>query len=141
MAQAVAPVPAPTRAGTTPAASPGPTTVVDLHGKCGDPAYADVVYVGRPMFQGGWRLYGHPLANPYRVGRDGDADLVVAKYELWLPTARNLQRHLDALRGHRLGCWCGPGKPCHARVIARFADAPRLPHIHRTRQPQERGEH
>ncbi|WP_308403654.1 DUF4326 domain-containing protein [Streptomyces niphimycinicus] len=105
----------------------GPTTVVDLHGHRDDPAYADVVYVGRPQFKGGWRLYGHPLANPFRVGRDGDAARCVARYQAWLDAHPELlARHLPALRGKRLGCWCAPGQPCHARVLAERADA--LPH-------------
>lgn len=113
-----------------PAAAPtvlGPTIVVDLHGHQRDPAYADVVYVGRPMFQGGWRLYGHPLANPFRVGRDGDAAQVVVRYRAWLAERPELlARYLPTLRGRRLGCWCPPDQPCHARVLAELADA--LPH-------------
>ncbi|WP_373559368.1 DUF4326 domain-containing protein [Streptomyces sp. Ag82_G6-1] len=31
-------------------------------------------------------------------------------------------RELPALRGRRLGCWCGPEQPCHARVLAELAD-------------------
>ncbi|ELP62932.1 hypothetical protein STRTUCAR8_00040 [Streptomyces turgidiscabies Car8] len=114
----------------------GPTTVVDLHGHQGDAAYADVVYVGRPMFLGGWRLYGHPLANPNRV-RDGDAAKAVARYRVWLDThAELLAEHLPALRGRRLGCWCPPDQPCHARVLAELADA--LPHPSTT--PESRTE-
>lgn len=113
-------VPASTGAGT----APGPTTVVDLHGRRDDPAYADVLYVGRAMFLGGWRLAGHLLANPYRVGRDGDAHQVVARYEAWALACPDLPERLAGLRGRRLGCWCPDGAPCHARVLARLADLP-----------------
>jgi hypothetical protein len=113
-----------------PAAEPaptGPTTVVDLHGHRDDPAYADVVYVGRPMFQGGWRLYGHPLANPFRVPAGSDPARSVTRYRTWLDERPELlAKHLPALRGRRLGCWCPPDQPCHARVLAELADA--LPH-------------
>ncbi|WP_346268491.1 DUF4326 domain-containing protein [Streptomyces sp. VN1] len=99
------------------------TTVVDLHGRQGDPEFADVVYVGRPMFQGGWRLHGHVLANPYRVGKHGDAAAVVEKYRTWLDERPQLvARELPKLRGRRLGCWCPEEQPCHARVLAELAD-------------------
>lgn len=99
------------------------TTVVDLHGHQDDPEFADVVYVGRRMTQGGWRLQAHPLANPYRVGRDGTAAEVVEQYETWLDENPDLvATEMPKLRGRRLGCWCGPGQPCHARVLAARAD-------------------
>jgi Domain of unknown function (DUF4326) len=101
----------------------GPTTVVDLRGHRGDPGIADVVYVGRPMYRGGWRLPGHPLANPYRAGRDGTAAQVVDQYRRWLLARPGLPAQLAALRGRRLGCWCPDGQPCHARVLAELADA------------------
>jgi hypothetical protein len=41
-----------------------PTTVVNLKGHRDDPAYADVVYVGRAMHRGGWHLAGSKLASP-----------------------------------------------------------------------------
>ncbi|MDT0478039.1 DUF4326 domain-containing protein [Streptomyces sp. DSM 41014] len=99
------------------------TTVVDLHGHQGDAEFADVVYVGRPMFQGGWRLHGHVLANPFKVGKHGDAAAVVERYRAWLQERPQLvARELPKLRGRRLGCWCAEGQPCHARVLAELAD-------------------
>ncbi len=99
-----------------------PTTVIDLHGHQGDPEYADVLYVGRPMYQGGWKLHGHPLANPFKV-RNGDAAEAVERYRDWLDAHPQLvARELPKLRGRRLGCWCPEGQPCHARVLAELAD-------------------
>lgn len=108
---------------TNPAVA-GPTTVVCLKGRRDDPEIQGVVYVGRPMYQGGWRLHGHLLANPYKVGNDGTAEEVVARYEKWLDAHPVLvERELPKLRGQRLGCWCPEGQPCHARVLAVRADA------------------
>lgn len=112
------------------------TTVVCLKGRQGDPTLDDVLYVGRPMFQGGWRLHGHPLANPFKVGRDGTPEQVVEKYGSWLDAHRQLlERELPKLRGRRLGCWCAEGQPCHARLLAALANreaipktAPQVPH-------------
>ncbi|MFF5893952.1 DUF4326 domain-containing protein [Streptomyces globisporus] len=102
---------------------PGPTTVVCLKGRRDDPEIRGVVYVGRPMYRGGWHLAGHLLANPFVVGKRGDAETCVAKYERWLDQHPDLvARELPRLKGQRLGCWCVEGEPCHARVLAERAD-------------------
>ena len=98
-----------------------PTTVVNLKGHLNDPDYADVVYVGRPMHRGGWRLSGSPLANPFRPGPDGSREEVMRKYREWLLARPDLLALLPELRGRRLGCWCLP-LPCHAEIIAELAD-------------------
>ncbi|QCS09254.1 hypothetical protein CRV15_08685 [Streptomyces clavuligerus] len=97
------------------------TTAVNLKGHHGDPAYEDVVYVGRPMHRGGWHLEGSPLACPYRPGPDGTREEVMARYRTHLLAHPELLALLPSLRGHRLGCWCVP-KKCHAEVIAELAD-------------------
>ncbi len=70
------------------------------------------VYIGRP---GTW-------GNPFRIGRDGGRDEVIARYEAWLGRQPALLARLGELRGKRLGCWCVP-RPCHGDVLARLADA------------------
>ncbi|MFF4741262.1 DUF4326 domain-containing protein [Streptomyces sp. NPDC001262] len=107
------------------AGRPAPTTVVCLKGRQGDLLLDDprFVYVGRPLFTGGWRLKGHPLANPFKLGRDGTSEEVVALYRMWIRERPEvLNRELSALRGKVLGCWCPDGQPCHARVLAELAD-------------------
>jgi hypothetical protein len=101
----------------------GATIVVNLKGHRDDPAYADVVYVGRAMHRGGWHLDGSPLASPYRPGPDGTRQEVVEKYRAYLLSRPDLLAQLPALRGRRLGCWCVPER-CHAEVIAELADSP-----------------
>lgn len=98
------------------------TTVVNLKGHRDDPAYADVVYVGRAMHRGGWHLDGSALANPFRPGPDGSREEVVARYHEYILQRPDLLALLPGLRGQRLGCWCVP-LPCHAEVIAELADA------------------
>ena len=100
----------------------GRTTVVNLKGHRDDPAYADVVYVGRAMHRGGWTLEGSPLANPFRPGRDGTRTEIMSKYRDYLLARPDLVALARELRGKRLGCWCLP-EPCHAEVIAEIADA------------------
>lgn len=46
----------------------------------------------------------------------------VEAYEKWLPTQPHLIEALKELRGKTLYCWCHP-KPCHADVLARYADS------------------
>jgi hypothetical protein len=98
------------------------TTVVNLKGHRDDPAFADVLYVGRAMYRGGWRLAASPLANPFRPGPDGSREQVVRHYRDYLLGRPDLLGLLPALRGRTLGCWCAP-LPCHADVIAELADA------------------
>lgn len=87
------------------------------------------VYVGRPTKWG----------NPYRVGPDGSADVVVSRYRLALTLAvdriargwrggvdepwRWMVAHLDELRGRDLVCWCPLDRPCHADVLLEMANA------------------
>ena len=98
------------------------TTVVNLKGHKDDPDFADVIYVGRAINRGGWRLAQSPFASPYRPGRDGSRAEVVARYRAYLLDQPDLLAMLPHLRGHRLGCWCVP-EICHAKVIAELADA------------------
>ena len=58
--------------------------------------------------------------NPFKEGRDGTRDEVIAKYEAWIKTQPALMAALPELRGKVLGCWCAP-KPCHGDVLARLA--------------------
>lgn len=98
------------------------TTVVNLKGHRDDPAFADVVYVGRAMHRGGWHLPASPFASPFRPGVDGTRSEVLEKYRTWLLDQPSLLARLPELRGKRLGCWCVP-LPCHAQVLAELADA------------------
>jgi hypothetical protein len=98
------------------------TTVVNLKGHRDDPDFDDVVYVGRAMHRGGWHLGASPLANPFRPGRDGTREEVVAAYREYILGRPDLLALLPDLRGRRLGCWCVP-LSCHAQVIAELADA------------------
>ncbi|GLZ31402.1 hypothetical protein Lesp02_35900 [Lentzea sp. NBRC 105346] len=98
-----------------------PTTAVNLKGHRDDPAYADVVYVGRAMHRGGWHLPASPFASPFRPGPDGTREEVLEKYRSWLLDQPALMAQLPSLRGKRLGCWCVP-LPCHAQVLAELAD-------------------
>ena len=95
---------------------------MNLKGHRDDPDFADVVYVGRAMYRGGWKLPGSPLASPFRPGPDGSREEVLARYRQYLLGQPDLLALLPALRGRRLGCWCVP-EPCHAQVIAELADS------------------
>jgi hypothetical protein len=100
------------------------TTTVNVHREPHD------VYIGRMAGDSyrGTRLlnpYRGLFGNPFQVGRDGNRDEVIAKYEDWLmhsPTAAPVRRRLPELRGKILGCHCKPAA-CHGDVLARLADA------------------
>ncbi len=83
-----------------------PATVVHLKRKGGVEVIGCDTYIGRAMFQGGWRLPPSAWANPYRVGRDGDLAEVLRRYEAHVRGSPTLMAALPGLRGRRLGCWC-----------------------------------
>ena len=69
----------------------------------------NAVYVGRPTKWG----------NPYRIGKDGTREQIIAKYRAWLPMSGLDVREL---KGKCLVCWCYP-LPCHADVLLELANA------------------
>lgn len=83
-----------------------------VHNKRAGTAPGRSVYIGRPG----------PWGNPFAIGRDGDRDQVVAKYEAWLLAQPVLvQAVRDELAGKHLVCWCKPAA-CHGDVLLRIAN-------------------
>lgn len=70
------------------------------------------VYIGRPSRWG----------NPFKIGRDGTREEVIAKYRAWVQSQPALMAALPELRGKVLGCWCKP-EACHGDTLAELADA------------------
>lgn len=81
------------------------TNVVHIRDKVHD------VYIGRPSKWG----------NPYVIGRDGDRDEVIAKYERFILGNHELLSALSELKGKTLGCFCKP-LACHGDVLVRLVD-------------------
>lgn len=58
--------------------------------------------------------------NPYKIGKDGDRNEVIQKYEAYIRNKINanpeMKSELEKLRGKNLGCWCAP-EPCHGNVL------------------------
>src|SRR4051794_16303676 len=80
-----------------------------VHNRYAKTAPKGAVYVGRPS----------PWGNPFVIGRDGDRDAVIRKFEQSiLPTL-----DLRPLRGKDLVCYCAP-KACHADALLREANKP-----------------
>src|SRR5262245_52907082 len=103
------------------------TTVVNLKGRArehGGACPEGVVYIGRAMHRGGWRLPGSAWANPYRIGRDGDREEVIARYREYVSERPELRAALPGLRGKVLG-WLWVALPCIGKVLAERADAVR----------------
>lgn len=70
------------------------------------------VYIGRPSKWG----------NPFKIGKDGSRQEVIAKFEKYLLSRADLMFELPKLRGLTLGCYCAP-QDCHGDVIAKYANA------------------
>ena len=74
----------------------------------------NAVYVGRPSRWG----------NPYKIGRDGTREQVLAKYRRWLENELiDNPYFLEPLRGKDLVCFCKLTEACHADIIAEFLKA------------------
>lgn len=60
------------------------------------------------------------FANPYKVGKDGTREEVIAKYRDYMENKLDddcvLLQELFKLEGKNLGCWCHP-EPCHGDVL------------------------
>ncbi len=61
--------------------------------------------------------------NPYKIGKDGDRDEVIQKYEIYirnrLETEVGLKDQLCKLKDKNLGCWCAP-EMCHGHVLVKI---------------------
>lgn len=84
-----------------------------------------VIYVGRRMSMGGWRLEGSPYANPYAIKACGSAERAVELFASYLVLHPELVEQAAAeLANHGpgacFGCWCDveAGAPCHGTVLA-----------------------
>ncbi len=72
------------------------------------------VYIGRPTKWG----------NPFKIGRDGTREQVIAKFEAWVAAQPALiSDGRRELRGRDLFCHCAP-LPCHGGVWLRIVNAP-----------------
>ena len=67
------------------------------------------IYIGRPSKWG----------NPFNIGRDGNRDEVVRKYENYLLGNTDLMDSLHELKDKTLACWCKP-KACHGDVLVKY---------------------
>ena len=67
------------------------------------------IYIGRPQKWG----------NPFSIGKDGDRDEVIMKYEDWIKTQPHLLNSLHELKNKTLGCWCKP-QACHGDILIKL---------------------
>ena len=73
-----------------------------------DDAPASAVYIGR----------GSPWGNPFRIGRDGDRALVIAKFRAYAEKRMIEEpQWLKPLEGKDVKCFCAP-LACHGDVLA-----------------------
>ena len=83
-------------------------------------------YIGRGgvVFIKGKRFPSKPslFCNPFVIGKDGDRDQVLIKYEEYIKEKLpSLKDELLKLKGKNLGCWCKPEK-CHGDILLKFIE-------------------
>lgn len=73
------------------------------------------VYIGRPS----------QFGNPFKIGRDGTRDEVIAKFERYaaerVMTDAKFASAVKSLYGQRLGCYCFPLK-CHGDILIELTE-------------------
>jgi hypothetical protein len=69
------------------------------------------IYIGRPSKWG----------NPFVIGKDGNRDEVISKYEMYIMNNPSLIDALPELVGKVLGCWCKP-LTCHGDILVRMVE-------------------
>ena len=79
--------------------------------KRNDSILKGAVFVGRPSKWG----------NPFKIGRDGTREEVIAKYREWMLGNEELLEALPELKGKDLYCFCSP-LPCHADILLELAN-------------------
>ena len=62
------------------------------------------------------------MGEPFKIGRDGTREEVIAKYRAWLVQQPELMATLPEYRGKDWLCWCAP-EPCHAEVLGELANS------------------
>jgi hypothetical protein len=62
--------------------------------------------------------------NPFIIGKDGNREEVIQKYEEWItnsPQAEHLREMLPNLQDKVLGCCCKP-KACHGDILVKLIE-------------------
>lgn len=82
------------------------------------------VYIGRGRIVviDGQRYptYDSLYCNPFKIGPDGDRDIVLTKYETYIKQkiSKN-ELFLEPLKNKILGCWCHP-ESCHGDILLKL---------------------
>jgi len=92
--------------------------VINARGRKPNDLGPNEVYVGRQT-RNGWRK--SKWANPFKLSREGNHNLVIAMYRRWLLQQPNLLAALPELRGKDLVCWCAPER-CHGDILIELAN-------------------
>jgi hypothetical protein len=91
----------------------------------------DKIYIGR--YNKPYNLSKSPLYNPYKIGEDGDRDIVINKYREYLlnntkyqnnSITKELNRLLELYKEKgklELVCWCNP-LACHGDIIKEYLE-------------------
>jgi len=69
------------------------------------------VYIGR----------GSKWGNPFVIGKDGNREEVISKYEAYIMNRPDLIAALPELKDRILGCWCAP-KACHGDILLKMIE-------------------
>jgi hypothetical protein len=75
----------------------------------------NMVYIGRNLNMGGWKLPKSKWGNPFTVKEYG-RDEALRQYREYILATPQLFNSLSKLGGKILACWCHP-EPCHGDIL------------------------
>lgn len=78
-------------------------------------ASVNMLYIGRNLNMGGWRLPKSKWSNAYTV-KDHGRDNAFRLYKEYILSRQDLLDSLPELTGKVLACWCHPN-PCHGHIL------------------------
>ncbi len=77
---------------------------------------AGIVFVDKKRYP----TQSSKFANPYKIGKDGTREEVIAKYKEYitkkLDNDESLVNELISFKEKKLGCWCYP-EMCHGNIL------------------------
>ena len=62
---------------------------------------------------------GTQWGNPFKIGKDGNREEVITKYEKYIKGRPDLLADLPKLVKENLGCYCSPRK-CHGHILVKL---------------------
>jgi hypothetical protein len=89
---------------------------IHTYGSSLEKAPMNLVYIGRNLSMGGWKISKSKWHNPFTVKQYGRDD-ALKKYREYILNTPELLDSLPELGDKILACWCKSDEPCHGNIL------------------------